>query len=86
MTIRQAAIKTKGSSGPSGMDADGWRRLFTSNYFGSSTTDLCDAFSAVVRKLCATQDQSDTLEGFLSCRLILLDKNPGLRPIGVGEV
>ena len=22
----------------------------------------------------------------LSCRLVILDKNPGLRPIGVGEV
>ena len=26
--IRKATIKTKGGSGPSGMDADGWRILF----------------------------------------------------------
>ena len=25
--IRKAAIKTKGGSGPSAMDADGWRRI-----------------------------------------------------------
>ena len=27
-----------------------------------------------------------SLEAFLPCRLIPLDKNPGLRPISVGEV
>ena len=26
------------------------------------------------------------LESYMSCRLIPLDKNPGIRPIGVGEV
>lgn len=82
--IRKAAIKD--GSGLSGMDADDWRRLFTLNYFEIITTDLCDAFSAVVRKLCTTQDDSDTLEGFLSYRLSPLDKNPGLQLIGVDEV
>ena len=28
--VRKAAIKTKGGAGPSGMDADGWRRIFAS--------------------------------------------------------
>ena len=32
-----------------------------------------------------TKDETP-LEVFLACRLIPLDKNPGLRPIGVGEV
>ena len=29
--IRKAALKTRGGAGPSGPDADGWKRIFTSN-------------------------------------------------------
>ena len=85
-TIRRAAINTKGGSGPSGMDADGWRTLFVSNSFGDSSSDLCKAFACAVRKLCTVDHLQDSLEAFLACRLIPLDKNPGLRPIGVGEI
>ena len=85
-TVRKAAIKTKGAAGPSGIDADGWRRLFVSNSLGASSTDLCKAFAAVIRKLCTIQELSISLEAFLACRLIPLDKNHVLRPIGVDEV
>ena len=36
---RKAAIRTKGESGPSGLDADGWRKMLTSKVFGSCTSD-----------------------------------------------
>ena len=84
--IRAAVTKTRGGSGPSGMDAEGWKRLLTSNSFGQSSQDLCKAVAAAARKLCTVPDQCGSLEAFLACRLIPLDKNPGLRPIGVGEI
>ena len=84
--IRKAAIRTKGDSGPSGMDVDGWHRIPASNNFGTSSSDLRKAFANVVRKLCTDLAEIHTIEAFLSYRLIPLDKNPGLRPIGVGEV
>ena len=68
------------------MDADGWRRIFASKNFSKSSDDLCKAFAAVIKRICVESNLSESLEAFLSCRLIPLDKNPGLRPIGVGEI
>ena len=38
-----------------------------------------------MKKLCTTEDRSSSLEVLLSCRLIPLDKNPGLWPIEIGK-
>ena len=84
--VREAAVKTRSGAGPSGLDTDGWKRIFTSNQFGDSTNDLCKTFAEVIKKLCTVKNQSTSLEAFLANRLIPLDKNLGLRPIGVGEV
>lgn len=84
--IRRSALRTKGGSGPSGLDGDGWRRILTSHSFGSDSTDLCAAVASLGRKLCKEKQSATSLESLIACRLIPLDKNPGLRPIGVGEV
>ena len=83
--IRKAAMKTRGVSGPSGLNTDGWKRILLSKNFGDSSSDLCQTLAKVTKKLC-TEELSTLLEGFLACRLIPLNKNPRLRPIGVGKV
>ena len=40
----------------------------------------------VARKFCEESDQTESLEAFLASRLIPLNKNPGIQPIGVREV
>ena len=83
--IRKAAMKTRERSGPSCVDADGWKRILLSKNFGESFSDICQTIAKVTKKLC-TEELSTSTEGFLACQLIPLNKNPGLRPIGVSEV
>ena len=86
--IQKTAREVKGAAGPSNLDSDGWRRILTSASFGAHSTNLCAALAAMARKLCLVCycGEDGSLEAFLACKLIPLDKNPGLRPIGVGEV
>ena len=81
--VRRVALKLHGAAGPSGLDASAWRRMCTS--FQTVSDDLCDALSAVARRLCTSFVDPTCLSSFVACRLIALDKNPGIRPIGIGE-
>ena len=90
--VKEAVLKTKGGSCPSGLDADGWKKIFVSKSYGTINADLRTAFNNVIKKICTKKLPVDTskdeipLKAFLACKLIPLDKNPGLRPIGVGKV
>ena len=85
--ILKAATLTKGESGPSGLDAGGWRRILTSREFGTSSSDLRKTFTQLIKRLCIEEMETTiSLEAFTACRLIPLDKKPGLRPVGVVEV
>ena len=85
-SVKKAMLQNKGAAGPSGLDADGWKRILTSNQFGSNSNDFCKTFAEVIKKLCITEDLSSSLEALLARRLIPLDKNAGLQPIGIGQV
>ena len=83
--IKRAATDTKGSAGPSGMDANIWRMLLTSRRNSNISMDLRNAIAHLARKMCVERCQY--LDPITNSRLIPL-KNPngGVRPIGVGEV
>ena len=87
MVLKAESI-TKGGSGPSGLDADCWRRMLISNSFGTASSDLRKSIADLIKKLYIKRINFEniSLEAFIACRLIPLNKNPGLRPIGVGEV
>ena len=82
-SIRSAALHTYGAGGPSRTDAYCWRRFCTA--FKQASSDLCHSLSLVTRKLCSVHVDPETLSPLLACRLIALNKNPGVRPIGVCE-
>ena len=81
--IRSAALRTTGSAGPSGVDAHEWRRLCTA--FKGASTDLCNSLALVAKRLCTSYVDPKCVSPLLACRLIALDKNPGVRPIGIGD-
>ena len=85
--IREAALRTKGAGGPSGVDANGFKRLLACKSFKKSSANLCDAVAAMTRRLCTEYVDPLTIEPLLANRLIPLDKGEGqVRPIGGGEV
>ena len=85
--IREAPLRTKGAGGPSGVDANGFKRLLACKYFKKPSANLCHAVAAMTRRLCTEYVDPLTIESLLANRLIPLDKGEGqVRPIGVGEV
>ena len=91
--IASAALKTKGGAGPSGHDANGWRRMIISKNYGKTGKDLRTAIAKMTQLLCTREVRlienttKTTIEAFTANRLIPLLKNPsGIRPIGIGEV
>lgn len=81
--IVSAAMATHGSAGPSGLDANAWRHLL-SGYRPSQ--QLAEAIASLARRLCTELVDPESIVAYTSSRLIPLDKNPGVRPIGIGEI
>ena len=85
-SIFNSALRTKGSAGPSGMDSELYRRILCSKCFGSSCKSLREEIATFTKNIATKSYHPDLLQAYVSSRLIPLDKNPGVRPIGVGEV
>ena len=84
LLIRQTILKMDGAAGPSGMDASSWKKVCSS--FVGESEDLCESIACVARKLCTCYVDPNSIDALVAGRLIALDKNPGVRPIGVGKV
>ena len=82
--LRRHAMNTHGSAGPSGLDADDWRRLLSA--FGQTSTNLCKLVAKFAKRLATSIIPPDDLIAYNGCRLVALDKCPGVRSIGIGEV
>lgn len=75
---RSTVLRTTGAAGPSGLDAYSWRRL-------GLFTSLCRAIAKVAKRLCSEYVDPDAVSSLMSCRLIALDKCPGVWPICIGD-
>ena len=74
-------------TGPSGVDANGFRRILACKSFKQSSTRLCEEIATMTRTLSTQYIDPMTIEPLVANRLIPLDKGEGaVRPIEVGEV
>ena len=75
--VREAALRTKGSGGLSGVAANGFKRMLACKSFKKSSTNLCDYIAVLARRLCTEFIETRPNEPILSNRLIPLDKDNG---------
>ena len=61
-----------------------WRRYLTA--CGSRSESLCRTVAKIAVRLATEEQDPTSLQAYNACQRIPLDKCPGVRPIGVGEV
>ena len=81
--IRSATLRTSGAAQPSGLDALGWRRLCTS--FKSASLELCNFLASAARHASVLNWLIWQAVFFHGQPSIALNKNPGVRHIGIGD-
>lgn len=82
--VEDALKKLHGAAGMSGVDAESLRRLCTR--YNEASEHLRDEIAAWTEMLANTQVPWALIRGLRYCRLLAFDKNPGVRPIGIGEI
>ena len=53
--------------------------------FHRTSSDFCNSLAAFTHRICSNFIDPSGLAAFITCRLIPLDKKPGVRPIGICE-
>ena len=70
--VREAALRTEGSGGPSGVDANGFKRILACKSFKRSSINLCESIATLTRRLCTEFVDPLTIEPIVASRLIPL--------------
>ena len=85
MVLRTASL-TKGAGGPSQLDSEQYRHILSSRKFKKENKELREQLPQLVRLLASEIVDPYTVKALVTCRIIPLNKKPGVRPTGVGEV
>ena len=85
--VFKSACMTNGGGGPSRLDAEQYCCLLMSNQYKKENKELRVQLATLAWLLATKYLDPICLEVFVACRRLLpLDKNPGMHPIGAGEV
>ena len=63
-----------------------FRHMLLSKKFKTEANELREQIAVLARTLASTLVDPKSIKALTTCRLIPLNKNPDVRPIGVGEV
>ena len=89
--VQSVTKHIQGSGGPTKVDADFFKHIICSKFYGNNTINLCQAIVDLTKRLATESLNPECLRHFVSCRLIPLMKDTDtnevhVRPIGIGEV
>ena len=84
--VLKAVSLTNGAGGPSQLDAEQYRHIQNSRNIKKENKELREQLARLARLLASEIVDPCIVEALVACRLIPLNKNPSVRPIGVGEV
>ena len=82
--VEHVASRLSGAAGPSGVDAVALRNWALR--FGTVSEALRTELAAWVNWLGNTSPPFAAYRAMMACRLVALDKCPGVRPVGIGEI
>jgi len=82
--ILKTASTLSGGAGVSGLDATQWHNLLLKH--GGASEKLRESLVAMTRRLANTIVDWYDIRAMKANKLIALDKCPGVRPIGIGDV
>lgn len=75
--INKSARQTKDAPGPSKFDAEQFRNILCSNKYKHEGRQLCEHIASMPKKIATEIIDPKSLEAYVACKLIPLDKNPG---------
>jgi len=82
--VEAVASKLHGGAGPSSVDALAFKKWLT--FYGRASQVLREEVAAWAEWLANTSPPWAAYRGLMGCRLAALDKCPGVRPLGIGEI
>ena len=77
--IQKAAKKTKGAAGPSYFDSEQFRRILCNEHFKPERKHLREQIAIFAKDIYTNIIDPECFESYVPCRLIRLNKYPGVK-------